>query len=175
VQAWSDKINNLFLLTVGSLDTTVPSVDSFTTALSGGQDAAITAFVPYPSAPQFYFVQVQLHSHFIYIGSTPSLTCVCMLLPKTGWLRCQYTREAHIFWHTQSGALPVYRYRLENIPQVSSFPLHTRHVILGNFGATQVPSSLHRIQSCTLQVFSMLPLTHCSACRCLALHCTPGL
>jgi len=59
VQAWSDKINNLFLLTVGSLDTTVLSADSFTTALSGGQDAAITAFVPYPSAPQSYFVQVQ--------------------------------------------------------------------------------------------------------------------
>lgn len=58
VQAWSDKINNLFLLTVSSTDTIAPTAGSFATALSGGQNAAITAVVPYPSAPSSYFVQV---------------------------------------------------------------------------------------------------------------------
>ena len=57
-QAWSDKINNLFLLTVSSTDTVTPTAGSFATALSGGQNAAITAVVPYPSAPSAYFVQV---------------------------------------------------------------------------------------------------------------------
>ena len=58
VQASSDKINNLFLLTVSSTDTIAPTAGSFATALSGGQNAAITAVVPYPSAPSSYFVQV---------------------------------------------------------------------------------------------------------------------
>ena len=58
MQAWSDKINNLFLLSVSSLDTAVPTAGSFTTVLTGGQNAAITAVVPYPAATSSYFVQV---------------------------------------------------------------------------------------------------------------------
>lgn len=60
MQAWSDKINNLFLLTMSSTDTGSPTAGSFATVLSGGQHAAITAVVPYPSALSAYFVQVRL-------------------------------------------------------------------------------------------------------------------
>ncbi len=67
VQAWSDKINNLFLLTVSGADTIAPTAGSFATALSGGQNAAITAVVPYPSSPSSYFVQVTVR-----LALTPS-------------------------------------------------------------------------------------------------------
>ena len=66
-QAWSDKINNLFLLTVSGADTIAPTAGSFATALSGAQNAAITAVVPYPSAPFSYFVQV-----IVPLALTPS-------------------------------------------------------------------------------------------------------
>ena len=69
-QAWSDKINNLFLLTVSSTDTIAPTAGSFATALSEGQNAAITAVVPYPSAPSSYFVQVRL-AHDRHLCHTP--------------------------------------------------------------------------------------------------------
>jgi hypothetical protein len=65
LQAWSDKINNLFLLSLSRNDTAPPTAGSFTTTLTGGQDAAITAIVPYPGAPSSYFVQVsQAFSYF---------------------------------------------------------------------------------------------------------------
>ena len=58
LQAYSDKINNLFLLAVSNQDTYVPTATSFTTALSGTDRAAITAVIPYPSIASSYFIQV---------------------------------------------------------------------------------------------------------------------
>ena len=58
LQAYSDKINNLFLLAVSTQDTVVPTATSFTTALSGTDRAAITAVIPYPAIPSSYFIQV---------------------------------------------------------------------------------------------------------------------
>ena len=63
-QAWSDKINYLFLRSVSNAETIAPTAGSFATVLSGGQNAAITAVVPYPSAPSSYFVQVMMRPCF---------------------------------------------------------------------------------------------------------------
>lgn len=61
-QAWSDKINNLLLLAVGTADAAAgpPGVASFTISLDGTHQGTITAIVPYAARPALYFVQVCL-------------------------------------------------------------------------------------------------------------------
>ena len=90
VQAWSDKINNLFLLTVSSRDTITPTAGSFATMLSGGQNAAITAVVPYPSAPSAFFVQVDVLGSHTSMVKAQHLMVKATSAPSTYIIRVRF-------------------------------------------------------------------------------------